>query len=210
MSRTRKLQIWLNDVEYEELTKLAASAQVSRAEYIRDAFKNRNHAVDSQPDFSSSPLQVTISKNPGCEVFRLGLPPTMNEITRFMGRPLEEFSSFWEECMSLLTKRVSAFTDTSTPFAGKVWIEYCWVVRNWRRDPDNIFTAAKFINDALVRAKVIKDDSLNVIHSPLIHHYRKRDKTDGKHDYVWVYVSDFPPRVYADSLQLGCLCEGED
>ena len=138
-------------------------------------------------------LCATISKNPDCWSIKLGLPPTMNEITNFMGRPLIEWSNFWEECLARITSQIK--TSTNKVFVGEVWIEYRWVVKNWCRDPDNISASTKFINDGLVRAGVIKDDSLKIIQSPVIHHYQKRDKNDGQHDYVLVTISGFPPKI---------------
>lgn len=44
-------------------------------------------------------------------------------------------------------------------FVKPVKITYNWIEPNKKRDLDNIFSAKKFINDALVAARVIKDDS---------------------------------------------------
>ena len=49
------------------------------------------------------------------------------------------------------------------PVTDKVYITFVWVVKNRKKDPDNIAFAKKFILDGLVMAKVIKQDNLNNI-----------------------------------------------
>ena len=41
----------------------------------------------------------------------------------------------------------------------KVFIKFTWIEENGKRDYDNICFAKKFILDALVKAKVLKDDN---------------------------------------------------
>ena len=48
-------------------------------------------------------------------------------------------------------------------FDKPVFITYRWVEKDRRRDKDNICFAKKFIQDALVRAKVLKNDGWNDI-----------------------------------------------
>lgn len=44
------------------------------------------------------------------------------------------------------------------PCNGIVDIDFVWQEKDRRRDPDNIYSAKKFILDALVKSKVLKDD----------------------------------------------------
>ena len=48
-------------------------------------------------------------------------------------------------------------------FTKPVRIHYLWIEPNRRRDKDNICFAKKFIQDALVRMKVLKNDGWNEI-----------------------------------------------
>lgn len=48
-------------------------------------------------------------------------------------------------------------------FSNPVFIHYLWVEKDRRRDKDNICFAKKFIQDALVKAKVLKNDGWNEI-----------------------------------------------
>ena len=48
-------------------------------------------------------------------------------------------------------------------FKNPVLIHYLWVEKDRRRDKDNICFAKKFIQDALVKAKVLKNDGWNEI-----------------------------------------------
>jgi len=48
-------------------------------------------------------------------------------------------------------------------FRNPVFIHYLWVEKDRRRDKDNICFAKKFIQDALVKAKVLKNDGWNEI-----------------------------------------------
>ena len=43
-------------------------------------------------------------------------------------------------------------------FNNPVWLKYTWVEANRKRDKDNISSAQKFIQDALVKQGVIKND----------------------------------------------------
>jgi hypothetical protein len=56
-------------------------------------------------------------------------------------------------------------------FQGKIWLEYVWRVKNLARDNNNIAAATKYIDDGLVEAGVIADDSLKYIQSPVCHWY---------------------------------------
>lgn len=64
----------------------------------------------------------------------------------------DETERVWAECKVQGLK----------PMKGKVFIKYFWYTPR-RLDPDNIRFASKYINDGLVRAGVIKDDSLKYI-----------------------------------------------
>jgi Holliday junction resolvase RusA-like endonuclease len=61
------------------------------------------------------------------------------------------------------TNEVADACQGSHQFKGQVSIDYLWRVKNTKRDPNNISAGTKFINDGLVAANVIIDDSLEVI-----------------------------------------------
>lgn len=49
------------------------------------------------------------------------------------------------------------------PVGGAVHVHYHWFLPNRRKDLDNVRFAAKFINDGLVMAGVLPDDSMHYI-----------------------------------------------
>lgn len=49
-------------------------------------------------------------------------------------------------------------TGKKVKFKAPVTIHYLWVERDKRRDKDNIAFAKKFIQDALVKAKILEND----------------------------------------------------
>jgi hypothetical protein len=52
-------------------------------------------------------------------------------------------------------------------------------VKNFGRDSDNVAAAAKFIMDALVTGRAIRNDNLTVIQSPIVHYYHRSSGDDG-------------------------------
>ena len=50
-------------------------------------------------------------------------------------------------------------------------ITYTWIVKSKRRDIDNLQHGAKYINDALIKAKIIENDNVNHI-VELTHKYK--------------------------------------
>ena len=50
-----------------------------------------------------------------------------------------------------------------------ITLEITWYEKDRRRDIDNISYAVKFINDSLVEAKIIKDDSQQYVKSIINH-----------------------------------------
>lgn len=73
------------------------------------------------------------------------------------------------------TDRIADLVVGHTPYTGKVWIEWCWYIKNFSRDADNIAAASKYIMDGIVEAGVIDDDNLRIIQSPVIHYYYPSD-----------------------------------
>ena len=123
------------------------------------------------------------------EIFKFPLPPTMNEIIN-LARCGVRANKY---CASASSKRKwtnkirqIALSQKPYKFQGKVWVEFYWTVNNWGRDPDNIYGASKFIFDGLVAGKIIKNDNLGIVQSPVIHYYFR-----GK-DGVFVVISANP------------------
>jgi hypothetical protein len=64
-------------------------------------------------------------------------------------------------------------------------------VKNLARDNNNIAAATKYIDDGLVEAGVMADDSLKYIQSPVCHWYVKSSE-----DMVTVRVANVPISIY--------------
>ena len=63
---------------------------------------------------------------------------------------------------NVILKAVQACPDRQT-FTEPVYIRFCWVEPNRRRDKDNIASAKKFCLDALVKANVLQGDGWKYI-----------------------------------------------
>jgi len=122
------------------------------------------------------------------------LPPTLNDIIGVARR--NKFAS------SALKKRwhkiITPYVIKMKRISGEIFVECVWIVKNKRRDPDNICAATKYIFDCIVEQNKIDDDSMKVIQSPVIHHY-----TIGAFDGFVIYFRDkeaFLARVKEDIL----------
>jgi len=115
-------------------------------------------------DFSIQQTKKTVRT---VKLFMPELPPTLNEIIGVARR--NKFAS------AGLKKRwhakIGIYAKTIKRMPGKVYMECVWIVKNKRRDPDNICAATKYIWDVLVNHGRIDDDSLKIIQSPVIHHF---------------------------------------
>ncbi len=116
------------------------------------------------------------------ETFIFPLPPTLNEIVNTARS--NRYSSANEK--KAWTKSIASDCFGKTKFPDKVWIEFVWKVKSFRRDPDNISAAATFLIDGLVEGGIIRDDSLKFIMSPVLHWYEKGD------NLVEVRIADHP------------------
>lgn len=113
----------------------------------------------------------SILTSPVVEVIELPfLPPTLNEIID-TARSDKYVAAFAKRRW---TNEVADACRGSHQFKGQVSIGYLWRVKNTKRDPNNISAGTKFIDDGLVAAKIITDDSLEVIVS-VSHCYEKAD-----------------------------------
>jgi hypothetical protein len=117
------------------------------------------------------------------ETFHFLLPPTLNRTIRLARN--NRYASREEK--RLWTEEIARRCYKKHKFQGIVWIEFTWKIRNWQRDPDNTAASAKFICDGLVQAGIIRDDSLKIIQSPVLHWFEKSDL-----DSVLVRVADCP------------------
>jgi len=120
-------------------------------------------------------------------VFNFLLPPTLNEQIR-------EARSHWSISAKTKTEWTGIIATEaygSPTFPSKVWIDFVWGLPRFSRDPDNVSAAAKYIFDGLAKAKVIKNDNLTVVQSPVIHWYEK-DKVPS----VMVTIADSPAFIF--------------
>jgi Holliday junction resolvase RusA-like endonuclease len=94
------------------------------------------------------------------------LPPTLNEIINVARRNRFASAKLKRDWGLKLTPAIKKLSKLK----GEVYLECVWRVKNKNRDADNIAAALKFPLDVLVNCKVIKDDNIKVIKSPIIHH----------------------------------------
>lgn len=90
-----------------------------------------------------------------------GKLPNLNEYTlacrtnRYMGAKLKQQA---EQVILIAIKQ-----QKLQPVKQPVQLAYTWIEPNKRRDKDNIAFAQKFVQDALVKAGILKNDSWNYI-----------------------------------------------
>ncbi|MEW5857042.1 MAG: DNA (cytosine-5-)-methyltransferase [Cyanobacteriota bacterium] len=99
------------------------------------------------------------------ETFEFPLPPTLNEMIR-------KGTGGWQASTKEKrewTELIASYCKGAYQFQGKIWLEYVWRVKNLARDNNNIAAATKYIDDGLVEAGVITDDSLKYIQSLVCH-----------------------------------------
>lgn len=114
--------------------------------------------------------------------FVFPLPPTLNEI---IGTARSNIYASAKEKRAW-TNRIAVECFGRKQFPDRVWVEFIWKIKNFRRDPDNISAAAKFVMDGLVEGGIIQDDSLKFIMSPVLHWYEKGE------DLVQLHIADHP------------------
>lgn len=117
------------------------------------------------------------------ETFEFPLPPTLNEMIRTARGGWQASAKQKREW----TELIASYCKGAYQFQGKIWLEYVWRVKNLARDNNNIAAATKYIDDGLVEAGVIADDSLKYIQSPVCHWY-----VQSSEDTVTVRVSNVP------------------
>jgi len=121
------------------------------------------------------------------ETYCFPLPPTMNQI--IAAARSSPFVSARQKAK--WTNEVALIAFNRRPFPGKVWTTWFWEVTNLRYDEDNLVASRKFILDGLVQAGVLKDDSLQIIQTPVIHFHSK-----GKMNQVVLQLSSSPAFLY--------------
>lgn len=120
------------------------------------------------------------------------LPPTLNDqigYARTNKYKSAQVKKEWSDTISMLAYPLPNFE-------GEVWLDFLWQVKTYKRDPDNIWAAAKYVMDGLKDAGKIKQDSLKIIQSPTIHRY---EKTKGD-DSLVLMISDRP--IYTLTLNI--------
>lgn len=111
------------------------------------------------------------------------LPPGLNEIISAARR--SPYTS-----AALKKKWTNIIANSSLdliPYEDKVWVNFEWVLKNQKKDFDNVTAGMKFIFDGLVKAGVLKNDSQKYIGNRIIHDYLI-DKDSG--DCCRVTLSD--------------------
>lgn len=121
------------------------------------------------------------------QIFNFPLPPTLNEQIR-------EARSHWSISAKTKTEWTGLIAQEAfgaANFSSKVWIDFVWGLPRFSRDPDNVWSAAKYIFDGLVVAKVIPNDNLTIIQSPVLHWYEKDANPS-----VMVTIADSPVFIF--------------
>lgn len=108
------------------------------------------------------------------------LPPTLNDIIAAAQRNRYVYATM----KRVWTNKIATLAKRCRRYEGQVHLEFTWKVKNGRRDADNLVTAAKFIIDGLVKASIIKDDSLKYIPDPPLH-WANVCKEDGFTLYIY-------------------------
>jgi DNA (cytosine-5)-methyltransferase 1 len=128
---------------------------------------------------------IPVSSNQECriETFEFPLPPTLNEMIRTARGGWQASAKEKREW----TELIASYCKGAYQFQGKIWLEYVWRVKNLARDNNNIAAATKYIDDGLVEAGVMADDSLKYIQSPVCHWY-----VQSSEDMVTVRIADVP------------------
>lgn len=83
-----------------------------------------------------------------------GTMANLNNLLKAARRSWGEENRIKQKHTEDVAKLCKGLTKCETP----VMVRVNWVERNRRRDPDNIFSASKFILDGLVRGGVLEDD----------------------------------------------------
>lgn len=73
-------------------------------------------------------------------------------------------------------------------FRGKVCMHYLWIERDRRRDKDNIAFAKKFVQDALVKAKILRGDGWNEVDG-----FSDNFAVDAKNPRVEITITEVGP-----------------
>jgi Holliday junction resolvase RusA-like endonuclease len=94
------------------------------------------------------------------------LPPSLNELigtARRHPHASAQLKRKWH-------KRIEPEAAKLQPMVGKVWIECVWILKDRRKDIDNVCAGTKIIFDSLVNVGIIEDDGQRIVQSPIIHH----------------------------------------
>jgi hypothetical protein len=158
-------------------------------EYLNQIELKYQQGQQSNPSLPDvTPLHqhsIPVSSNQECriETFEFPLPPTLNEMIRTARGGWQASAKEKREW----TELIASYCKGASQFKGKIWLEYVWRVKNLARDNNNIAAATKYIDDGLVEAGVIADDSLKYMQSPVCHWYVKSSE-----DMVTVRVANVP------------------
>jgi hypothetical protein len=83
-----------------------------------------------------------------------GVLPGLNEIIR-LNRANKYAAA---ESKRNLTQSIGLLAKTQLKPCEAIFLEFTWVEKNKRRDPDNVAAGKKFILDAFVEAGILKND----------------------------------------------------
>jgi len=144
-----------------------------------------NPSVPDLTPLHEHSIPVSSPKECVIETFEFPLPPTLNEMIRTARGGWQASAKEKREW----TELIASYCKGAYQFKGKIWLEYVWRVKNLARDNNNIAAATKYIyiDDGLVEAGVIADDSLKYIQSPVCHWY-----VQSSEDMVTVRIANVP------------------
>lgn len=142
-----------------------------------------NPSVPDVTPLHENSIPVSSPNEYRIETFDFPLPPTLNEMIRTARGGWQASAKEKREW----TELIASYCKGAFQFKGKIWLEYVWQVKNLACDNNNIAAATKYIDDGLVEAGVIADDSLKYIQSPVCHWY-----VQSSEDTVTVRIAHVP------------------
>ena len=109
-------------------------------------------------------------------------PPTVNVITninRGSKQKAGRIKSKWTNAISQ-----AAMQQNLQPFVAEIWILIEFTYKSALSDPDNLYGSLKPVFDGLVKAEIIKKDTVQIIKSPQLFSYKKGDDRIVK---IWMF-----------------------
>ena len=100
------------------------------------------------------------------QTFVLDQPPTLNKLIAACRNNKYGAATIKKKWTNYSCRK--AIADELVPFEGKVYLIATGQYKTTASDPDNIMVCLKYILDGLVKADVIKDDTVKTVKNPIL------------------------------------------